>query len=159
MRVTVTRRPSLWDYCRESRLKTFSASPIGSQILCALSREPHRPCLRISPLNLWELEEPRETLRETEVEAGARGGGRTHNLRLRRPTLYPIELPAQPRLHLKNPPMAGQLLVLGGSGPVWPAFHTDGLHHNGLKRLRFFPPRSAALRHGHRASTDGGSAG
>ena len=28
---------------------------------------------------------------------GARGGGRTHNLRLRRPTLYPIELPAQPR--------------------------------------------------------------
>jgi hypothetical protein len=27
--------------------------------------------------------------------AGARGGGRTHNLRLRRPTLYPIELRAQ----------------------------------------------------------------
>jgi hypothetical protein len=27
---------------------------------------------------------------------GARGGGRTHNLRLRRPTLYPIELRAQP---------------------------------------------------------------
>ena len=26
---------------------------------------------------------------------GARGGGRTHNLRLRRPTLYPIELRAQ----------------------------------------------------------------
>src|ERR1044072_5437490 len=29
------------------------------------------------------------------VKAGARGGGRTHNLRLRRPTLYPIELRAQ----------------------------------------------------------------
>jgi hypothetical protein len=28
---------------------------------------------------------------------GARGGGRTHNLRLRRPTLYPIELRAQSR--------------------------------------------------------------
>ena len=28
-------------------------------------------------------------------ETGARGGGRTHNLRLRRPTLYPIELRAQ----------------------------------------------------------------
>ena len=26
------------------------------------------------------------------VKAGTRGGGRTHNLRLRRPTLYPIEL-------------------------------------------------------------------
>ncbi len=30
-----------------------------------------------------------------ENEAGTRGGGRTHNLRLRRPTLYPIELLAQ----------------------------------------------------------------
>ena len=29
------------------------------------------------------------------VESGARSGGRTHNLRLRRPTLYPIELLAQ----------------------------------------------------------------
>ena len=27
-----------------------------------------------------------------EVCVGTRGGGRTHNLRLRRPTLYPIEL-------------------------------------------------------------------
>ena len=31
-----------------------------------------------------------------EMGNGARGGGRTHNLRLRRPTLYPIELRAQP---------------------------------------------------------------
>jgi hypothetical protein len=30
-----------------------------------------------------------------EKNNGARGGGRTHNLRLRRPTLYPIELRAQ----------------------------------------------------------------
>src|ERR1041385_9066952 len=29
------------------------------------------------------------------VKTGARGGGRTHNLRLRRPTLYPIELLAR----------------------------------------------------------------
>src|SRR3974377_1070563 len=29
------------------------------------------------------------------AKAGTRGGGRTHNLRLRRPTLYPIELLAQ----------------------------------------------------------------
>ena len=29
------------------------------------------------------------------AQDGARGGGRTHNLRLRRPTLYPIELLAQ----------------------------------------------------------------
>ena len=27
-------------------------------------------------------------------KSGTRGGGRTHNLRLRRPTLYPIELRA-----------------------------------------------------------------
>ena len=30
-------------------------------------------------------------------QASTRGGGRTHNLRLRRPTLYPIELPGQER--------------------------------------------------------------
>ena len=29
------------------------------------------------------------------AKTGTRGGGRTHNLRLRRPTLYPIELLAQ----------------------------------------------------------------
>src|SRR5258708_2754179 len=29
------------------------------------------------------------------AKTGARGGGRTHNLRLRRPTLYPIELLAR----------------------------------------------------------------
>ena len=34
-------------------------------------------------------------------KSGARGGDRTHNLRLRRPSLYPIELPAQ-FIHLKK---------------------------------------------------------
>src|SRR5438094_4137440 len=36
---------------------------------------------------------------------GTRGGGRTHNLRLRRPTLYPIELLAQdgPKLGQSRP--------------------------------------------------------
>gem|GEM_PF-4559528 len=33
-------------------------------------------------------------LEDVPERSGARGGGRTHNLRLRRPTLYPIELPA-----------------------------------------------------------------
>src|SRR5947209_4983382 len=33
---------------------------------------------------------------EIAAKAGARGGSRTHNLRLRRPPLYPIELRAQP---------------------------------------------------------------
>ena len=32
---------------------------------------------------------------ESGVLTGAPGGDRTHNLRLRRPTLYPIELQAQ----------------------------------------------------------------
>jgi hypothetical protein len=32
-------------------------------------------------------------------EAGTRGEGRTLNLRLRRPTLYPIELLAQPTMN------------------------------------------------------------
>ncbi len=52
-------------------------------------------------------------------EAGARGGGRTHNLRLRRPTLYPIELPVQNREgenvvragHRSNPIVPGALAV------------------------------------------------
>ena len=33
---------------------------------------------------------------------GARGGGRTHNLRLRRPTLYPIELLARSGMKLRQ---------------------------------------------------------
>ena len=39
------------------------------------------------------------------AKAGTRGGGRTHNLRLRRPTLYPIELLAQgkPTIRIRAP--------------------------------------------------------
>ena len=39
---------------------------------------------------------------ESGRKAGAPGGDRTHNLRLRRPTLYPIELQARDRIIIKK---------------------------------------------------------
>ena len=55
------------------------------------------------------------------LEIGAAGGGRTHNLRLRRPTLYPVEL----RLHMKRRKAAahpggcrGKVCDAGHSQPV-----------------------------------------
>ncbi len=47
-------------------------------------------------------------------EDGAHGGGRTHNLWLRRPTLYPIELRAQRRRIMRFPDI-GASSYLGGA--------------------------------------------
>lgn len=49
-----------------------------------------------------------------------------------------LSYPRNRDVHLKNPPMAGQLLVLGlvGSDPDWPAFDADGLQPYGRNRLR-----------------------
>ena len=47
------------------------------------------------------------------IKAGTRGGGRTHNLRLRRPTLYPIELLAQgkPTIRIRAPLLKWNLQI------------------------------------------------
>jgi folate-binding protein YgfZ len=41
---------------------------------------------------VWKRRAERKTSEISQENGGARGGGRTHNLRLRRPSLYPIEL-------------------------------------------------------------------
>lgn len=48
-----------------------------------------------------------------------------------------LSYPRNQDWNLKNPPMAGQLLVLGlvGSDPDWPACVADGLRPNRRNRL------------------------
>lgn len=60
----------------------------------------------VTKLASWKAQNPHGTLvslsmfgGNPKVWGGARGEGRTHNLRLRRPTLYPIELRAQNKKH------------------------------------------------------------
>src|SRR5262245_33701838 len=52
------------------------------------------------------------------AKAGTRGGGRTHNLRLRRPTLYPIELLAQNQVQGRSA-MASRQTFCGPDSSIW----------------------------------------
>jgi hypothetical protein len=58
---------------------------------------------------------------------GTRGGGRTLNLRLRRPTLYPIELLAQDVTKIGQTPRRSNLILLPTSSGIevpLKSFHT-----------------------------------
>ena len=65
-----------------------------------------------------------------------RGGGRTHNLRLRRPTLYPIELRAQPDGQYADSPEDGKQISGPGEGagrpnsPPQPEENARNQQHN-----------------------------
>ena len=76
-------------------------------------------------------------------EAGARGEGRTLNLRLRRPTLYPIELLAQNDTTIDQSDLGGKLGVSVFRCFGWDDPKTEALKHRNTASERLAAPQSS----------------